>query len=83
MEWEEKVKSLDEELDRVKSELEGVRTAAAVSEHSRHDEIEQVERIYRQEVDSMQHVMKGWYRASLHVVRVFSHGAMGRRIDPS
>ncbi|XP_041347678.1 rab GTPase-binding effector protein 1-like [Gigantopelta aegis] len=58
LEWEERVKSLDEQLGRVSSELEGVKTAAAVSEHSRHDEIEQVERFYKQEVDSMQHVMK-------------------------
>ncbi|XP_064612517.1 rab GTPase-binding effector protein 1-like isoform X2 [Liolophura sinensis] len=54
----EKVKTLSEQLSLVKDELEGVKTAAAVSEAGKEDEVDEIRRQFQGEVASLQHIMK-------------------------
>ncbi|XP_046374469.1 rab GTPase-binding effector protein 1-like isoform X1 [Haliotis rufescens] len=56
-EWQDKISQLEEELGRVRAELEGVKTAAAVTETSRCEELTEIRRLHQQEVDSLQHIM--------------------------
>ena len=50
---------LQKDMDKVLSELEGVRTAAAVSEANKQEEIRSVAANYQQEVASLQQLLKG------------------------
>lgn len=51
--------SLKEELAKLKMEIVDVKTAAAISEGSKQDELEDLQRICREEVASIQSIMKG------------------------
>ncbi|XP_060079265.1 rab GTPase-binding effector protein 1-like [Ylistrum balloti] len=51
-------KKLQEDLDRVKGELEGIKTAVAYSESNKQDEIASIHEQCQQEVASLQHLMK-------------------------
>ncbi|OWF53312.1 Rab GTPase-binding effector protein 1 [Mizuhopecten yessoensis] len=50
--------TLQEELEKVKGELEGIKTAVAYSESNKQDEIASIHKQCQQEVASLQHLMK-------------------------
>ena len=53
------VKQLSEGMQRLQSELEGVRTAAAVSESNKQEEITDIINHHRQEVANLEQLLKG------------------------
>ena len=50
---------LKQEMENVKSELEGVRTAAAVSEGNKQEEVSNIIQNYQQEVATLQQLLRG------------------------
>ena len=57
--FESQLVKISKEMERVSAELEGVRTAAAVSEANKQEEIRSVAANYQQEVASLQQLLKG------------------------
>ena len=56
---EKERQKLQEMLERVRTEIDDVKTAAAISEASREDEVDDLRRRYMGEINSMQLIMKG------------------------
>ena len=52
-------KDLQDEIGRLKTENDDIKTAAAISEASKEDDIEVIQRKCQEELASLQHIMKG------------------------
>lgn len=64
----EEKESIQNELTNLKSEIEGIKTAAAISENSKQDEINAMQRQCQEEIASLQIIMKG----TVHLYNVLS-----------
>jgi hypothetical protein len=56
------------ELVNLRSEMEGVKTAAAISEGSKQDEIADIQRHCREEMASLQRIMTGRYYYGIYLI---------------
>ena len=52
--------SSESELSKLKTEISDIKTATAIAEAGREDEMSSLRRKYNEEVASMQHLIKGW-----------------------
>lgn len=67
---EEELSSMKDDMNKVRWELEGVRTAAAVSESSKQEEISGIIANYQQELASLQQLLKGWTAKDIEVEKL-------------
>lgn len=58
-ETESELKTVKEEYERLKGEMEGIKTAVAYSESNRQDEIEAMRRQCKEEIDTLQSLLNG------------------------
>lgn len=56
---ESELKLVKEEYERLKGEMEGIKTAVAYSESNRQDEIEAIRRQCKEEIDTLQSLLNG------------------------